>query len=98
VYSGCSAGARGALFNSYHVSTQLLPVLTQGNLVRVVLLLDSAFWLDLAPLVPMKTPFQTQVRPPADGAAVARSSWVSSVPTGPYPVVVVVGGGHPHTL
>ena len=46
LYGGCSAGARGALFNLDRVALQLLPALVPaGNLKRVGGLLDSAFWV-----------------------------------------------------
>lgn len=51
LYSGCSAGARGVLYNLPRVPAllrSLLPV--PGNLAVVGALLDSAFWLDLPPL------------------------------------------------
>lgn len=51
LYSGCSAGARGVLYNLPRVPAllrSLLPV--PGNLAVIGALLDSAFWLDLQPL------------------------------------------------
>lgn len=56
--SGCSAGARGVLFNAESIASILtgLPSVTQFGL-----LLDSAFWVDVAP--PNATvPFQDQAR------------------------------------
>jgi hypothetical protein len=59
--SGCSAGARGALFNAQHVLQRLVPTLPVDNVTSVTVLLDSAFWVDIAPLSPdVATPFQRQ--------------------------------------
>ena len=73
LYGGCSAGARGALFNLDRVATALLPALVQppSNLARVGGLLDSAFWVDIAPLAPSATPFADQAR---DVVALANAS------------------------
>ena len=63
LYGGCSAGARGALFNLDRVALQLLPALVPaGNLKRVGGLLDSAFWVDLVPLDPTVTSFKDQAK------------------------------------
>lgn len=64
MYGGCSAGARGALFNLDHVAKKLLPSLVKppSNLARVGGLLDSAFWVDLTPLDPTVTSFADQAR------------------------------------
>ena len=53
--SGCSAGARGVLFNTHHVLTDLVPAETVSS---VAVLLDSAFWVDIPPLVSHGTTFQ----------------------------------------
>ena len=63
LYGGCSAGARGALFNLDRVAFELLPALVpSGNLERVGGLLDSAFWMDLTPLDSGATSFADQSR------------------------------------
>lgn len=64
LYGGCSAGARGAMFNLDRVASTLLPALlpTPGNLARVGGLLDSAFWVDMAPLDASVVPFAQQAR------------------------------------
>lgn len=55
LYSGCSAGARGVLFNNEYIAG-LLPTLLQqashrgARLGNFGALLDSAFWLDIAPM------------------------------------------------
>ena len=50
LYGGCSAGARGALWNAGSVHAGLLATVG-ANLSRFGVLLDSAFWVDIAPLV-----------------------------------------------
>jgi hypothetical protein len=63
VFGGCSAGARGALFNLDRVALEIMPALVQengGSLARVGGLLDSAFWMDLAPFDASKTSFAQQ--------------------------------------
>jgi hypothetical protein len=48
MYGGCSAGARGALFNLDRVALEIMPAIVQkqgGSLARVGGLLDSAFWM-----------------------------------------------------
>ena len=73
LYGGCSAGARGALFNLDRVALSLLPGLlpTPGNLARVGGLLDSAFWVDLTPLAAGVVSFADQAR---DVVALANAS------------------------
>ena len=44
LYSGCSAGARGALFNTWRVAAW-----AQQLNAKFGALLDSAFWIDIAP-------------------------------------------------
>ena len=63
LYGGCSAGARGALFNLDRVALQLLPSLVSppSNLARVGGLLDSAFWVDRTPIDSMPS-FADQAR------------------------------------
>ena len=56
LFSGCSAGARGAMFNLDYVQALLPP----GATVRG--LLDSALWLDLAPLDTTEVSLQTQTQ------------------------------------
>jgi len=61
LYGGCSAGARGALFNLDRVAFDLLPSLVPaGNLARVGGLLDSAFWMALTPLDAKAVSFEEQ--------------------------------------
>ena len=48
LYGGCSAGARGAMFNADAVGAQLRAALG-GNVTRYGALLDSAFWQDIEP-------------------------------------------------
>ena len=63
IYGGCSAGARGALFNLDRVALEIMPAIVQkngGSLARVGGLLDSAFWMDLAPFDAAKTSFAQQ--------------------------------------
>ena len=55
IFSGCSAGARGALFNAAAVAKQLLPL----NVGRFGVLLDSAYWQDVLPS-PAKESFAQQ--------------------------------------
>jgi hypothetical protein len=61
LFGGCSAGARGALFNLARVSTTLL-ALPGGVVSWVGGLLDSAFWIDMQPLDNAAMPFATQVQ------------------------------------
>ena len=49
LYSGCSAGARGVLFNADRVAALVTSLIPRGNLARYGALLDSAFWVDIAP-------------------------------------------------
>lgn len=51
LYTGCSAGARGAMFNADRVY-DLLHVSVGGNLARFAVLLDSAFYVDVQPFDP----------------------------------------------
>jgi hypothetical protein len=63
LFSGCSAGARGAMFNSHFVAgrlRQLLPA--PANLAAFGSLFDSAYWVDIDPYSPKATPFRTQVQ------------------------------------
>lgn len=60
LYSGCSAGARGVLFNAPRVSALVrakVPTLTNFGA-----LLDSALWLDIAPLSPNAVPFAVEAQ------------------------------------
>lgn len=61
LFSGCSAGARGALFNTYRVA-KLARSLAGSNLSKFGAMYDSAFWIDMEPLVPAATSFKTQVQ------------------------------------
>lgn len=47
LYSGCSAGARGALFNTERVATYVAQL---PSIARFGVLLDSAFWVDIQPI------------------------------------------------
>lgn len=60
MYSGCSAGARGVLFNTAFVQQQVLPLIGGPRITAFGVLLDSAFWIDMQPLSPSVTPFMTQ--------------------------------------
>ena len=62
LYGGCSAGARGALFNLDRVAFEVLPSLVSGSgsFARIGGLLDSAFWVDLTPLDTAKDPSFSQ--------------------------------------
>jgi O-palmitoleoyl-L-serine hydrolase len=63
LFTGCSAGARGALFNMDHVLNYVRGLIpAPSNVARYGGLLDSAFWVDLAPLDPSATPFPAQAR------------------------------------
>lgn len=61
LFSGCSAGARGALFNTYRVGV-LARALAGAHLSKFGAFYDSAFWVDLIPLVTSETSFATQVQ------------------------------------
>jgi hypothetical protein len=50
MYGGCSAGARGALFNIDRMGSILTNALPAGNLARFGGLLDSCFWVDQEPM------------------------------------------------
>ena len=59
--TGCSAGARGALFNAeffFQRAAALLP----NTALQPAVLMDSHFWMDMVPLSPKATPFRTQVQ------------------------------------
>jgi hypothetical protein len=62
IYGGCSAGARGALFNLDRIGTFLQQTLPSGHLAAYGGLLDSAFWIDMPPLNSSEVPFGTQVQ------------------------------------
>ena len=68
LYSGCSAGARGALFNADHVAQMF--VQGNSNISRYGVLLDSAFWVDLDPVVSGVLPFSEQAKKVFDIARV----------------------------
>ena len=74
MYGGCSAGARGALFNLDHVALSLLPSIVSpfSNIERIGGLLDSAFWVDIPQLPSAHEPsFEDQAR---DVLALANAS------------------------
>jgi O-palmitoleoyl-L-serine hydrolase len=58
LYSGCSAGARGALFNADFIRDTV--VAGKPNITQYGVLLDSALWVDLAPAQPATTVSFTQ--------------------------------------
>ena len=63
MYSGCSAGARGVLFNVprfQDVLTRALP--TPSNVAVLGAFLDSAFWLDLPPYDTKEPPFTQEAQ------------------------------------
>ncbi len=60
--TGCSAGARGALFNTQHVQALLPSLFPPAHLAAFGALYDSAWWMDVAPLSPTAVPFERQVR------------------------------------
>eukprot|EP00047_Mylnosiga_fluctuans_P008216 m.257700 g.257700 ORF g.257700 m.257700 type:complete len:383 (-) comp21013_c0_seq1:57-1205(-) len=60
IYSGCSAGARGALFNTNHVATAFFS--QNPNISFYGALLDSAFWIDLAPITPSLISFAEEAK------------------------------------
>ena len=59
--TGCSAGARGALFNADFFFARAAALLPRTRLQPAVLF-DSHFWMDVAPLSPSAVPFRTQVQ------------------------------------
>jgi hypothetical protein len=61
LYSGCSAGARGVLFNLGYIGA-MLEAAHGGNIARYGGLLDSAFWIDMQPLLPNITSFAAQTQ------------------------------------
>lgn len=76
MFSGCSAGARGALFNLdrlHGVITSTIP--NSKNLAYYGGLLDSAFWMDIQPANASVIPFGTQIQ---DIYALANSSYALS--------------------
>ena len=62
LFTGCSAGARGALFNTHHVQALLPSLFPPARLAAFGALYDSAWWMDVAPLSPTAVPFAQQVR------------------------------------
>ena len=62
LFTGCSAGARGALFNTDFVAGLLPTLMPAANLATYAALYDSAWWMDLAPLSPSAVPFRKQVQ------------------------------------
>jgi hypothetical protein len=62
LYSGCSAGARGVLFNLGHVGQLMAAPPFAPNVARFGGLLDSAFWIDQQPLLPNITSFAAQAQ------------------------------------
>ena len=62
LFTGCSAGARGALFNTAFVAGLLPTLMPAANLATFAALYDSAWWMDLAPLSPSAVPFRKQVQ------------------------------------
>ncbi len=62
LYSGCSAGARGVLFNADRVVQLVTSLVPHGNIARYGALLDSAFWVDIAPFNASVVSFVTQTQ------------------------------------
>jgi hypothetical protein len=62
LFTGCSAGARGALFNTHHVAALLPTLFPAAHLQAFGALYDSAWWMDVAPLSPSAVPFAQQVK------------------------------------
>lgn len=60
MYTGCSAGARGVMFNTDHIMRQVLPTIGGANIAAFGVFLDSVFWIDMAPFSSSVTPFMTQ--------------------------------------
>jgi O-palmitoleoyl-L-serine hydrolase len=71
LYSGCSAGARGVLFNLDRVAAVVASAVPPGHLAAYGGLLDSAFWVDLTPANASVVPFRAQA---ADVLAMANVS------------------------
>ena len=62
LWGGCSAGARGALFNYARIVSTILPGLGLTQNVTVGALFDSAFWVDIAPFGAVTTDFEEQTK------------------------------------
>lgn len=63
MFTGCSAGARGALFNTHFVSEKLKATVSPpSNLANFGAFYDSAWWVDIQPLSPNAIPFSQQVK------------------------------------
>lgn len=85
LYGGCSAGARGVLFNADRVGALLQTLVPSGQVTRFGALLDSAFWLDLAPYNSSAIPFTTQVQEVyalANGSASVSPGCAAAFPAG----------------
>lgn len=52
VFSGCSAGGRGAMVNLDYVMGMLANGVTGNSKINLVGVLDSPLWVDIAPNVP----------------------------------------------
>lgn len=77
MYGGCSAGARGALFNIDRVEALLNTLVPSGNIEFFGGLLDSCLWVDLPQLSSAKDEsFQNQTR-----AVVALANATASIPS-----------------
>ena len=61
LWTGCSAGARGALFNTYRVAERVR-AMAGANLKKFGALYDSAFWIDEPPLVASVESFMDEAR------------------------------------
>ena len=59
--TGCSAGARGALFNAEFFFARAAALLPPAAALQPAVLLDSHFWMDIEPLLPKITSFRAQV-------------------------------------
>lgn len=62
LYSGCSAGARGVLFNADRVADLVMSLVPPGYLAHFGALVDSAFWVDIAPFNASVVPFASQTQ------------------------------------
>jgi len=76
MYGGCSAGARGALFNIDRVDALLNNLVTSGNIIKFGGLLDSCLWVDIPQLnSSTQESFQNQTK-----AVVALANASASIP------------------
>jgi hypothetical protein len=82
--TGCSAGARGALFNAeffFQQAETLLP----GTRLQPAVLLDSHFWMDVQPLSATAVPFREQVQDVFALVGAGAPGYLNSACTAAYP-------------